>query len=94
MRCSGVWGATRSLLDKAQRIEFMLIGASAGLIAVIVSNLLAWIISSELLDIGFRFNFSLATGVVLAGVVLMLLTGWLLLRQQQTLSPVHILRQT
>ena len=86
-------GATRSMLDKAQRIEFMLIGASAGVIAVVISNLLAWVVSSELLDIGFRFNFPLAVGVVIAGMLLMLITGWMLLRQQQAHSPIQILRQ-
>jgi putative ABC transport system permease protein len=87
-------GATTELLNKAQRLEFILIGGSAGIIAVFVSNLLAWIVSNELLGIGFHFNFTLAAGVVAAGIMLMLITGWALLSQQQSQTPDSILRQS
>jgi putative ABC transport system permease protein len=86
-------GATSQLLNRAQRIEFLLIGASAGLIAVLLSNILAWVVSTELLDIGFSFNFTLAMAVMLAGMTLMLITGWVLLRRQQDMTPIEILRQ-
>ena len=87
-------GATTELLNRAQRFEFILIGGSAGLIAVFVANLLAWVVSTELLDIGFRFNFTLAFTVVVAGILLMLLTGWSLLTRQQQQTPDSILRQS
>jgi putative ABC transport system permease protein len=86
-------GATTELLNKAQRFEFILMGGCAGLIAVFVANLLAWFISTELLDIGFRFNFSLALAVVVGGIILMLITGWGLLSKQQSQTPDSILRQ-
>jgi putative ABC transport system permease protein len=87
-------GATTELLNKAQRFEFILMGGCAGLIAVFVANLLAWFISTELLDIGFRFNISLALTVVVAGIFLMLATGWALLSRQQSQTPDSILRQS
>ena len=87
-------GATTALLNKAQRFEFILIGGSAGLIAVFVSNFLAWVVSTELLGIGFHFNFTLAIGVVAAGIMLMLVTGWALLSRQQSQTPDSILRQS
>ncbi len=87
-------GATTDLLNRAQRFEFILMGGSAGLIAVFVANLLAWIVSVELLGIGFRFNLVLAVMVVATGIVLMLLTGWGLLTRQQQQTPDSILRQS
>jgi len=87
-------GSTSGMLNRAQRTEFALIGICAGLIAVVISNLLAWLVSSELLDIGFRFNFPLAFAVVLAGMVLMVITGWGLLKHEQGQTPMDILRQT
>ena len=87
-------GATTDLLNRAQRFEFILMGGSAGLIAVFVANLLAWIVSVELLGIGFRFNLGLAVMVVAAGIALMLLTGWGLLTRQQQQTPDSILRQS
>jgi len=87
-------GATTDLLKRAQRFEFILMGGSAGLIAVLVANLLAWVVSVELLGIGFRFNLPLAVMVVAAGIALMLLTGWGLLTRQQQQTPDSILRQS
>ena len=81
------------MLNRAQRTEFVLIGACSGLIAVVLSNLLAWLVSTELLDIGFQFNFALALAVTLAGMALMMITGWVLLRRQQGQTPLEILRQ-
>jgi putative ABC transport system permease protein len=86
-------GATSNMLNRAQRTEFVLIGACSGLIAVVLSNALAWLVSTELLDIGFRFNFTLALVVTLAGIGLMMITGWVLLRRQQSQTPIDILRQ-
>jgi len=86
-------GATSDILNRAQRTEFVLIGVCSGLIAVILSNLLAWLVSTELLDIGFQFNFTLALAVTLAGIVLMMITGWVLLKRQQSQTPIDILRQ-
>ncbi len=85
-------GATRSLISRAQTIEFLLIGACSGLVAVILANIIAWWVSVELLGIGFRLNIILALIVVLAGMTLVMLTGWLLLREQQLQTPVLLLR--
>lgn len=85
-------GATRSLISRAQTIEFLLIGACSGLIAVILANIATWWVSVKLLDIGFRLNITLALAVVVAGMILVMLTGWLLLREQQRQTPVLLLR--
>ncbi len=85
-------GATRSLISRAQTIEFLLIGACSGLIAVILANIAAWWISVKLLDIGFRLNVTLALVVVVAGMLLVMLTGWGLLREQQRQTPALLLR--
>jgi putative ABC transport system permease protein len=87
-------GATTQTLARAQRTEFVMIGMGAGLIAVLLSNLLAWLVSTELLGIGFSFNFTLAFGVILVGMLLMLITGWSVLKYQQGQTPLSILRQT
>lgn len=86
-------GATQSLLARAQNIEFMLIGFSAGVIAVVLANLAAWWVSVELLDIGFRLNFFLAAGVVVAGMLLVMLIGWSILRGQYKQTPMLLLKE-
>lgn len=85
-------GATQSLLGQAQNIEFLLIGFSAGLIAVILANIAAWWVSVELLELAFRFNFILAVGVVMAGMALVMLTGWGVLRGQYKQRPMVLLK--
>ncbi len=85
-------GATRHLISRAQTIEFLLIGACSGLTAVILANIIAWWVSVELLDIGFRLNIPLALIVIMAGMLLVMLTGWAILRQQHHQTPATLLR--
>ncbi|TNF95877.1 MAG: FtsX-like permease family protein [Gammaproteobacteria bacterium] len=86
-------GVTGRDLQVALRTEFVFIGLSAGVISVLSANGLAWLLSARLLEIPFQFNFQLAVVVVLAGVLLIAMTGWWLLRELNRQSPMVLLRE-
>ncbi len=86
-------GATRKQLAQAQRIEFVLVGGLAGLLAASGAALLGWALATY----QFKFPWTFEPGVWLAGVVVgalcALVGGWLGLRSVLRQPPLQTLRE-
>jgi putative ABC transport system permease protein len=86
-------GATRKQLAQAQRIEFVLVGGLAGLLAASGAALLGWALASY----QFKFPWTFEPGVWLAGLVVgivcALAGGWLGLRSVLRQPPLQTLRE-
>jgi putative ABC transport system permease protein len=86
-------GATRGQLAQAQRIEFALVGALAGLLAATGAAGLGW----ALAEYQFKFPWTFEPGVwmagLVAGIVCALVGGWLGLRNVLRQPPLQTLRE-
>jgi putative ABC transport system permease protein len=86
-------GATRKQLAQAQRIEFVLVGGLAGLLAATGAAALGW----ALANYQFKFPWAFEPGVwmagITAGVICALLGGWLGLRAVLRQPPLQTLRE-
>jgi putative ABC transport system permease protein len=86
-------GATRGQLAQAQRIEFVLVGSLAGLLAATGAAALGWALATY----QFKFPWTFEPGVWLAGlaagVVCALVGGWLGLRNVLRQPPLQTLRE-
>ncbi len=86
-------GATRRQLSQAQLIEFSLVGALAGLLAATGAAAMGWALATY----QFKFAWSFASGVWLAGIVVGALCaiagGWLGLRSVLRQPPLQTLRE-
>jgi putative ABC transport system permease protein len=86
-------GATRRQLAQAQRIEFVLVGGLAGLLAASGAALLGWALASY----QFKFPWTFEPGVwlagLVAGIVCALVGGWLGLRSVLRQPPLQTLRE-
>ena len=86
-------GATRKQLAQAQRIEFVLVGGLAGVLAASGAALLGWALATY----QFKFPWAFEPGVWLAGIVVgavcALIGGWLGLRSVLRQPPLQTLRE-
>ncbi|MDB5747088.1 MAG: transporter permease [Massilia sp.] len=86
-------GATKKQLAQAQRIEFVLVGGLAGLLAASGAALLGWALATY----QFKFPWTFEPGVWLAGIavgaVCALIGGWLGLRGVLRQPPLQTLRE-
>jgi putative ABC transport system permease protein len=86
-------GATRRKVQRVFSIEFLTLGAVAGLLGALLAAAFSSLVLKRLLDAKFQFDF-LATGVAILGTSLLAnLSGWLasfrILRQK----PLEVLRE-
>ena len=86
-------GATRQQLAQAQRIEFLLVGGLAGLLAASGAAALGWVLATY----QFKFPWVFEPGVWLAGLVVgalcAIVGGWLGLRGVLRHPPLQTLRE-
>jgi putative ABC transport system permease protein len=86
-------GATRGQLEQAQRIEFLLVGGLAGLLAASGAAGLGWALAKY----QFKFPWTFEPGVwaagLVAGAVCALIGGWLGLRNVLRQPPLQTLRE-
>jgi putative ABC transport system permease protein len=86
-------GATKKQLAQAQRIEFVLVGGLAGLLAASGAAALGWALATY----QFKFPWTFEPGVWLAGIVVgavcALVGGWLGLRGVLRQPPLQTLRE-
>lgn len=75
-----VFGASRRQVSVAYVAEFACIGLVSALIATIAANLLAYYISTQLLNIPFQFNAMLAFSITLIAAFIIPLAAWIGLR--------------
>jgi len=86
-------GASRALLRKAHLIEFSLLGLISGLIAVVMSELLLYIIYTYILHLTFQLNILLWVGMPLISTVCICLAGFFGVRSIANKSPMLVLRE-
>jgi putative ABC transport system permease protein len=86
-------GATRSLLRKTHIIEFLMLGLISGLLAVIISEVLGYILYTQLINIEYHptlFNWIL---IPFASALFVGLVGCWSVRQVLNKSPLHSLKR-
>jgi len=86
-------GASRRQLRSVVLAELLWLGAFTGLLAGLGAMLLGALASWKLFDLPVYFNGSLLLVGMLAGAVLVPLTGWPLLRRVLRQSPMSTLRR-
>jgi len=86
-----VFGASRKQVSIAYFTEFACIGLVSALVATAAANILAFYISAHVLDIPFRFNFSLALIAMLISSVSIPVAAWLGLRGFLDVPPRQLL---
>lgn len=85
-------GASRAQLSRAQRIEFALSGALAGLLAAAGATAASWALARFALNLEWHFSPLLWIAGLLAGSTCALIGSWAGLRAVLATSPLHTLR--
>lgn len=87
-----VLGASRRQVTAALIAEFLCIGILAALLAIIAANLLAWYVSTQLLNIPFAFNVALGIAALAAAAVAIPLAAWFGMRGFLNVPPRQLLQ--
>lgn len=85
-------GAKRSFLQNAQLSEFIMLGLFSGLLAVISTELIAWLLYSRVFSLEFDMHWWLWFSGPSISVVLILLLSYAYMRKVTRQSPLKILR--
>lgn len=86
-------GATRDLLSSAQRLEYLLVGSAAGLMAATGASLVGWVLARQVFDFEWIFSPLLWVVGMLVGAACALAGGWAGLRAVLNQPPLQTLRQ-
>lgn len=86
-------GARRQLLRQANRLEFSLLGALAGLLAIVAAELVTWLLYRFALDLAWQPHFLLWLLVPLAGALLIGFAGALGTRAVVRQSPMKLINR-
>ncbi|MBB3210875.1 putative ABC transport system permease protein [Herbaspirillum sp. Sphag1AN] len=86
-------GATRRQLAQAQRIEVMLVGGLAGLLAASGAGLAGWVLARNIFDFDWHVSAWLWLAGALVGMGCTLAGGWLGLRKVLSQPPLQTLRE-
>lgn len=86
-------GARRRLLRRVQWIEFLLLGGLAGMLAVWMSEAVAWILYVRIFDIPYQFHAWIWWAVPLIGAALTGLAGYWGTREVLRRSPMTVFRE-
>ena len=87
-----VLGASRRQVGLASLVEFFCIGLLAAAVAVIAANLLAYYVSSQVLNIPYRFNPGIALLALCGAAAAVPLAAWLGLRSFLNVAPRTLLQ--
>jgi putative ABC transport system permease protein len=87
-----VLGASRRQVTSALLAEFLCIGLLAALVATVAANVLAWYVSSQLLNIPYQFNFLLGGTALLISVIAIPVAAWFGVRGFLNLPPRQLLQ--
>ncbi|QBZ82553.1 ABC transporter permease [Hydrogenovibrio crunogenus] len=80
-------GATQKEIIKIGLMEFVLLGALAGLLAAIFAQIASWGIGHFVLDIPFSFNLALWIASMMTGMLVLLMIGWITQKRYLRQSP-------
>ncbi|WP_332878311.1 ABC transporter permease [Massilia sp. S19_KUP03_FR1] len=86
-------GATRKQLATSQRIEFVMVGALAGLLAASGAAALGWALATYQFKFPWVFEPAVWLAGLVAGIVCALIGGWFGLRQVLRQAPLQTLRE-
>src|SRR5690606_609707 len=86
-------GARRQLLRQANRLEFSLLGALAGLLAIVAAELITWLLYRFALNLDWQPHLLLWVLVPLAGALLIGVAGALGTRAVVNQSPMKLLNR-
>jgi putative ABC transport system permease protein len=87
-----VFGSTKRDVSIAYVTEFACIGFVAALVATVASHLLAYYLSSYILNIPFKFNVVLACISMLSAMIFIPCAAWFGLRRYLNISPRQLLQ--
>lgn len=87
-------GATRRELQRSQRIEFLLVGGIAGLLAANGAAAVGWALARQVFNFDWTFSPVLWVAGALLGAACALAGGWLGLRNVLERTPMTTLRET
>lgn len=90
LRCLGV---KRHTLQRAWWLENLLLGGITGLLAVAVAGAVTWWISRDVLDVQWQLQPWLVTSGLMAGLILLPFTTWLVSRRSFNTAPLAVLRR-
>lgn len=86
-------GARRQLLRQANRLEFALLGALAGLLAIVAAELITWLLYRYALDLDWQPHYLLWLLVPVGGALLIGLAGALGTRAVVNQSPMKLINR-
>nr|WP_225444661.1 FtsX-like permease family protein [Pseudomarimonas arenosa] len=86
------FGASRRQVRAAQLTEFALIGGLSGSIGAIAANVISGLVSSQVFDLPWQFNASVASAGMVAGTLLVMTAGLWATRRILASSPATTLR--
>jgi putative ABC transport system permease protein len=87
-----VMGANRTLLRRAQWVEFAALGLLSGLLAALVSELIVWIIYDQTFGLTYRFHWEAWLAIPALAVLAVGLSGYWITRRVIHESPMRVLR--
>jgi putative ABC transport system permease protein len=85
-------GASRAQVTGSQRVEFLAMGAVAGVLATIGAAAIGQLLARRVFEIDMPPNLALLVAGPLAGLVLLSLNAWLSSRQALRVPPALVLR--
>ncbi len=87
------FGASAAQVAGAQRAEFLVMGAIAGVLATIAASVISTLLAQRVFQLELPVNFGLWLYGPLAGVALLSLNAWLSSRKVTRVSPALVLRE-
>lgn len=87
-----VLGASRKQVISAMLVEFLCVGMLASFVAIIFTNIAAYYLANLVLKVDYQFNAWLTLEALLAAVVLVPLSAWLVARNQFNQPPRALLQ--
>ena len=88
----GDLGAARGTILASFALRSALMGAAAGLVAVLVACLSAWAVLTQVMDLDYRFAPGSALGVIAGGVLATLVAGLAFALRPLSARPARVLR--
>jgi len=74
-------------------VEFVVLGSLAGLLAALGATAVGWVLAENLFDLDYRIDASLWVVGLLAGAIIVGVTGTLATRKAVNEPPIVVLRQ-
>jgi putative ABC transport system permease protein len=89
-----VYGASRAQVARSQRVEFLAMGAIAGVLGTVGAAVIGEVVARQVFELDLRPSLALWLSGPLAGVALLSLNAWLSARKVLRVSPALTLRDS